>query len=125
MLAVLRRFWIHAGAFEEFARISAEEIWPEIEAVGARVQGLYLAESPEPHPDAPDDCQMAVLVTAYRDHDHWRATRAGQDTWAGSEAGGRRMAAAVRKRHALTFCTEPTFMRPADVDVGGPYAPSL
>jgi hypothetical protein len=121
MLVVLRRFWIEPGTFGEFERISREEIWPPIEAVGARVQGLFLAEEPEPHPEVTGPCEMAVLLMAYVDHDHWTSTRPRAETWGGTEEQRLVMAEGVRRRHALTLHTEPTFMRSADVSIGGPF----
>jgi len=41
MLVVMRRFWIQKGSFDEFERLSREEIWPPIEAAGARILGMF------------------------------------------------------------------------------------
>ena len=125
MLVVVRRFWIRPGTFAEFARISAEEIWPPIEAVGARIQGLYLADEPHAHPEVDQSCDMAILATAYVDRDHWTATRPRRETWGGTESGRERMAAGVRRRQELVIHTEPTFTTAADVLIGGPLRPTV
>ena len=121
MLYVLRRFWIRPGSFDEFERLSREEIWPPIEATGARIQGLYRAAEPHPHPEVDEPCEMAVLITGYTDMAHWHSTRALADTWRGDEALRRKMAAGVRARHALTIRTEHTYMEEAQVPIGGPF----
>ncbi len=119
MLFVLRRFWIKPGSFDEFERLSRERIWPPIEATGARVQGLYRAAEPHPHPSVDQPCEMAVLITGYVDRAHWTATRV--DSWRGDEALRRELAAGAAARHELTIHTEPTFMEEAHVPIGGPF----
>ena len=121
MLYVLRRFWIRPGSFDEFERLSREEIWPPIEATGARIQGLYRAAEPHPHPEVDEPCEMAVLITGYTDMAHWHSTRALADTWRGDEALRRKMAAGARARHALTIRTEHTYMEAAHIPIGGPF----
>ena len=120
-LVVMRRFWIPRGSFDEFEQLSREFIWPEIEAGGARVQGMYRAAEPHPNADAGDDCDMVVLFTGYAGIDHWHATRANADTWAFSEESRQRMRQGGRPRAALTRATHPTFTTPAKVPIGGPF----
>ena len=76
MLVVMRRFWIAKDSFDEFERLSREEIWPPIEAAGARILGMFRAEEPHPNDEVTEPCDMVVLLTQYTDRDHWRATRA-------------------------------------------------
>ena len=121
MLYVLRRFWIRPGWFDEFERLSREEIWPPIEATGARIQGLYRAAEPHPHPEVNEPCEMAVLITGYTDMAHWRATRPRPETWRGDEALRRKMAAGAMARQQLTIHSEPTYMEEAGVPIGGPF----
>ena len=120
-LVVMRRFWVRGADIEEFERLSREFIWPEIEAGGARVQGLYRAAEPHPNPDVEGPCEMIVLFTGYADRDHWHATRANADTWAFSEESRNRMRQGGRPRAALTLATHPTFTTPAPVPIGGPF----
>lgn len=120
-LIVLRRFWIERGGFAEFERLSVDYIWPAIEALGARIIGLYRAETPHPHPSVEGECDMVVLMTHYTGHPHWLSTRAGQDTWRGPDAVRQHMLAGTRPRHAMTLATEATFTSPCRVPVGGPF----
>ena len=85
MLVVMRRFWIQKDSFDEFERLSREEIWPAIEAAGARILGMFRAEEPHPNDEVTEPCDMVVLLTQYIDKDHWLATRARQDSWRGPE----------------------------------------
>ncbi len=121
MLFVLRRFWIQPGSFDEFERVSREEIWPPMEATGARVQGLYRAHEPEPHSEVNEPCEMAVVITGYVDRAHWTATRARPETWCGDKALRQKLVAGRAARHAPTIRTEPTFMKQAHVRIGGPF----
>ena len=117
---VLRRFWVKSGTFEEFARISSDDIWPGFEHMGARVQGLYLAETPDPHPDITQPFDMAILLTAYASKAHWKATRFPIKAW-GEHPVLSRMLEGIAKRRELTLETASQFLVPADVVKGGPY----
>ncbi len=121
---VLRRFWIRSGTFEEFARISSHEIWPGFEHMGARVEGLYLAETPDPHPNITEPCDMAILLTAYASKAHWKATRSPVKCW-GEHPVLDKMLEGIAKRRKLTLQTSSQFLMPADVVRGGPYFNSL
>ncbi len=120
MLVVMRRFWIRPGSFDEFERLSREEIWPAIEAAGARVLGMFRAEEPHPHDEVDDPCEMVILLTQYTDREHWRATRAREDTWRGPQDVRDKLARGARARHELTLATQPTFTEPVRVKIGGP-----
>lgn len=121
MLYVLRRFWIQPGSFDKFERISRNEIWPPIEATGARVQGLWRADTSDPCPEASEPCQMSVLITGYVDRAHWRATRANAESWRGPEPLRRNQLAGSRARRELTIHTEPIFMEEASTRIGCPF----
>lgn len=121
MLVVMRRFWIQQGSFDEFERLSREEIWPPIEAAGARILGMFRAEEPHPHDEVKEPCDMVILLTQYTDRDHWRATRAREDTWRGPDDVRDKLATGARARHELTLATHPTFTEPVRVKVGGPF----
>ena len=121
MLTVMRRFWIQPGTFDEFERISREEIWPPIEAAGARVLGMFRAHEPHPHPRVTEPCDMVILLTQYTSHEHWQATRAREDTWKGDDGIRRWLANGGRKRMELVIHTEPTFTEPVHVKIGGPF----
>jgi len=121
MLVVMRRFWIQKGSFDEFERLSREEIWPPIEAAGARILGMFRAEEPHPNDEVTEPCDMVILLTQYTDRDHWHATRARQDTWRGPDDVRNRRATGGRARHELTLATHPTFTAPAHGKLGGPF----
>ena len=121
MLVLHYRFWLRPGDFAEFARISAEEIWPVFERLGARIQGFYRAERPDPHPDVEGPCEMAVLLTAYTGEEHWQAAaRRAREYW-GDGPDITRMLAAIERRQQLALATEFTRLTPADIAIGGPY----
>ena len=121
MLVVMRRFWIEKDSFDEFERLSREEIWPAIEAAGARILGMFRAEEPHPNDEVTEPCDMVVLLTQYTDRDHWHATRARADTWRGPEDVRAKLASGGRARQQLTLATHPTFTEPVHVKIGGPF----
>lgn len=121
MLTVIRRFWIQPDSFDEFERLSRDEIWPAIEAAGARVLGMFRAHQPDPHPNVSQPCDMVILITQYTSREHWTATRARENSWKGPEDIRRKQAAGSTARHQLTIHTEPTFTEPVYVKIGGPF----
>ena len=120
-LVVIRRFWIQHGEFEAFERLSREEIWPPIESAGARIRGMFRAESPHPNDAVNEPCDMVVLCTQYVDRAHWQATRPRPETWKGPEDVRQQLATGGRARHRLTLATQPIFTEPAHVPIGGPF----
>lgn len=105
---VLRTWKIKPGTWREFQTLSNDEIWPAIEAAGARIIGLWqtiIGEGNE-----------AVLLTRYDDLAHWERTRVWQapppagvdsDLW-------RRAAEAVLKRQGLTESTHARVLSPSE-----------
>lgn len=96
---VLRTWKLKPGAWREFQELSNNEIWPAMEAAGAKIIGLWqtiLGEGGE-----------AVLITRYDDLAHWERTR----VWSVPPPEGveeeiwKRAAAAVAKRQGLTEST--------------------
>lgn len=119
-ILVMRRFWIKPGKFEEFARISYQDIWSGFEYMGARVEGLYLAETPEPHPRITEPCDMAILLTSYANQVHWKATRSPTKCW-GEHPVLHRMLDGIARRRELTLETTSQFLVSTTFPVGGPY----
>jgi hypothetical protein len=105
---VLRTWRIKPGAWAEFQELSNNDIWPAIEAAGARIIGLWqtiLGEGNE-----------AVLLTRYDDLSMWERTR----MWARPAPEGvdpelwRRGAEAVRRRQQLTESTHARVLSPSE-----------
>jgi hypothetical protein len=63
-----RWFWLQSQDWTEFARLSAEGIWPYFESDGCRIIGLW--RSMEPGQPA-----KALLITRYPSVAHWERTR--------------------------------------------------
>ena len=104
---VLRTWKTKQGAWQEFQELSNNDIWPAMEAAGAKIVGLWstiIGEGNE-----------VVLLTRYDDLAHWERTR----TWAAPPPDGvdvelwRRAAEAVRKRQALTESTHARVLSPS------------
>jgi hypothetical protein len=104
---VLRTWKIKAGAWPEFQDLSASDIWPAMEAAGAKIIGLWqtiIGEGNE-----------VILLTRYDDLAHWERTRA----WAAPPPEGvepelwRRAAGAVARRQQLTESTHARVLRPS------------
>lgn len=125
MLVVIHHLWLKQGAFDEFARLSRQHVWPVAEACGQRIIGLYRAEEPRPHDDVDEPCEMAILITAYVDSDHFDATRVDADTWAYGEELRARKAVGSEARRKLTLAAEAIFCEPAQVEVGGPLRQTI
>ena len=96
---VLRTWKIKPGTWSDFQELSHRDIWPAMEAAGAKIIGLWntiIGEGNE-----------VVLLTRYDDLAMWERTRA----WAQQAPDGvdpelwRRAAEAVRTRQALTEST--------------------
>lgn len=96
---VLHTWKIKPGAWREFQELSHTDIWPAMEAAGAKVIGLWTTIIGEGN--------EVVLLTRYEDLAMWERTR----TWADQPPEGvephlwRRAAEAVRKRQQLTEAT--------------------
>ena len=105
---VLRTWKIKPGTWREFQELSHRDIWPALEAAGARIIGLWTTIIGEGN--------EVVLLTRYDDLAHWERTR----TWAGEPPDGvdselwRRAAEAVRKRQALTESTHARVLSPSE-----------
>ena len=96
---VLRTWKIRPGAWPEFQQLSHNEIWPALEAAGAKIIGLWttiLGEGNE-----------VVLITRYDDLSMWERTRVwAQDAPADVDAElWNRAREGVRARQALTEST--------------------
>jgi len=101
---VLRTWKIKPGVWREFQELSHHDIWPAMEAAGAKVIGLWTTII--------GDGNEVVLITKYDDLSMWERTR----TWAAPPPQGvdrelwRRAAEAVRKRQSLTESTHARVM---------------
>jgi hypothetical protein len=106
---VLRTWRIKPGAWEEFQRLSAEEIWPAMEAAGARIIGLWITIIGEGN--------EVVLLTRYEDLAMWERTRA----WAAEPPQGvdpelwRRAREAITQRQTLAESTHARVLSPSKV----------
>lgn len=107
MIYVLRTWRIKPGAWAEFQSISAEGIWPAMEAAGAKIIGLWstiIGEGNE-----------VVLLTRYDDLAMWETTR----PWAADPPPGvdpglwRRAREAILRRQALTESTHARVLSPS------------
>ena len=86
MLVVMRRFWIEQGSFDEFERLSREEIWPAIEAAGARILGMFRAEEPHPNEEVTRALRHGDPADAvHRPGPLACDSRSRRDTWRGPE----------------------------------------
>lgn len=96
---VLRTWRTKPGTWREFQDLSHRDIWPALEAAGAKIIGLWTTII--------GDGNEVVLVTRYDDLSMWERTRA----WSQPAPEGvdvelwRRAAEAVVKRQALTEST--------------------
>jgi hypothetical protein len=101
---VLRTWKIKPGAWREFQELSNNDVWPAMEAAGAKIIGLWTTIIGEGN--------EVVLITKYDDLSMWERTR----TWAGPPPADvdpelwRRAAEAVRERQALTESTHARVM---------------
>lgn len=101
---VLRTWKIKPGAWREFQDLSSDDIWPAMEAAGAKIIGLWTTIIGEGN--------EVVLITKYDDLSMWEATR----TWSAPPPDGvdtelwRRAAEAVRQRQTLTESTHARVM---------------
>ena len=105
---VLRTWRIKPGTWREFQELSNNDIWPAMEAAGAKIIGLWTTIIGEGN--------EAVLLTRYDDLAMWERTR----VWAGGPPDGvdpdawRRAGEAVRKRQALTESTHARVLSPSE-----------
>ncbi|OGO49817.1 MAG: hypothetical protein A2148_07525 [Chloroflexi bacterium RBG_16_68_14] len=105
---VLRTWKAKPGTWREFQELSHQDIWPAMEAAGARIIGLWTTIIGEGN--------EVVLLTRYDDLAHWERTR----TWGEQPPEGvepelwRRAAEAVRKRQALTESTHARVLMPSE-----------
>ena len=105
---VLRTWKIKPGTCQEFQELSHHDIWPAMEAAGAKIIGLWTTIIGEGN--------EVVLLTRYDDLAMWERTR----TWAGEPPEGvdadlwRRAAEAVVKRQALTESTHARVLKPSE-----------
>jgi hypothetical protein len=104
---VLRTWHIKPGAWPEFQELSNNDIWPAMEAAGAKIIGLWqtiIGQGNE-----------VVLLTRYDDLAHWERTR----VWGAPPPDGvdaelwKRASEAVRKRQALTESTHARVLSPS------------
>ncbi len=104
---VLRTWKIKPGTWGEFQELSNSEIWPAMEAAGAKIIGLWqtiIGEGNE-----------VVLLTRYDDLAMWERTR----TWAQAAPEEvdpdlwRHAAEAVAKRQQLTESTHARVLAPS------------
>jgi hypothetical protein len=63
-----RWFWLDDANWEEFLRLSHENIWPFFESDGCNVVGLWRGQSA-------GKLTRALLITRYNDVAHWERTR--------------------------------------------------
>ncbi|MDZ4279036.1 MAG: NIPSNAP family protein [Dehalococcoidia bacterium] len=104
---VLRTWKIKLGAWGEFQELSHNDIWPAMEAAGAKIIGLLTTIIGEGN--------EVVLLTRYDDLSMWERTR----VWSAGPPDGvdpdvwRRAAEAVAKRQALTESTHARVLSPS------------
>ncbi|MGB2695502.1 MAG: NIPSNAP family protein [Dehalococcoidia bacterium] len=104
---VLRTWKLKPGAWREFQELSNNDVWPAMEAAGAKIIGLWqtiIGEGNE-----------VVLLTRYDDLAMWERTR----VWSRGAPEGvdtgvwRRAVEAVAKRQALTKSTHARVLSPS------------
>jgi len=105
---VLRTWKIKPGAWPEFQELSHGEIWPAMEAAGAKIIGLWNTII--------GDGNEVVLLTRYDDLSMWERTRVwGQPAPEGVDPQlWRRAAEAVAKRQTLTESTHARVLAPSE-----------
>ena len=105
---VLRTWKIKPGTWREFQDLSHNDIWPAMEASGAKIIGLWqtiIGEGNE-----------VVLLTRYHDLAMWERTRG----WAPEPPDGvdldlwKRCRAAIAKRQQLTESTHARVLSPSE-----------
>jgi hypothetical protein len=105
---VLRTWKIKPGTWREFQDLSSNDIWPAMEAAGAKIIGLWqtiIGEGNE-----------VVLLTRYDDLAMWERTR----TWTRPAPDGvdpqvwQRAAQAVAERQQLTESTHARVLAPSE-----------
>ena len=105
---VLRTWKIKPGAWREFQELSHNDIWPALEAAGAKIIGLWTTII--------GSGNEVVLITRYEDLAMWERTR----VWTQEPPDGvdpklwRRAAEAVRKRQTLTESTHARVLSPSE-----------
>lgn len=105
---VLRTWKIKPGTWREFQQLSSNDIWPAMEAAGARIIGLWQTVIGEGN--------EVVLLTRYDDLAMWERTR----TWRQPAPEGvdaevwQRAAQAVGKRQQLTESTHARVLMPSE-----------
>ena len=105
---VLRTWKIKPGTCREFQDLSHNDIWPAMEAAGAKIIGLWTTVIGEGN--------EVVLLTRYEDLAMWERTR----TWTGKAPDGvdpelwRRAAEGIAKRQTLTESTHARVLSPSE-----------
>ena len=105
---VLRTWRVKPGTWREFQDLSNNDIWPAMEAAGAKIIGLWQTII--------GDGNEVVLLTRYDDLAMWERTR----TWRGKPPEGvdpelwKRAAQAVAKRQQLTESTHARVLTPSE-----------
>ena len=105
---VLRTWRTKPGTWREFQELSNNDIWPAMEAAGAKIIGLWQTII--------GDGNEVVLLTRYDDLAMWERTR----TWRGTPPDGvdpelwKRAAQAVAKRQQLTESTHARVLSPSE-----------
>jgi hypothetical protein len=103
---ILRTWKIKPGTWREFQDLSHKDIWPALEAAGAKIIGLWTTIIGEGN--------EVVLLTRYEDLAMWERTRA----WSQPAPEGvdhelwTRAAEAIVKRQALTESTHARVLAP-------------
>ncbi len=104
---VLRTWKIKPGNWPEFQQLSNDEVWPAIEAAGAKIIGLWTTII--------GDSNEVVLVTRYDDLDMWQRTRFTQPAPEGvDEDVWKKGREAVIKRQELTESSHARVMTPSE-----------
>ena len=88
MIYALRTFQLEAGIFEEFARTSAEKIWPVFESQGPRIIGLWRTQN--------GSSEEAIVLTVYESLDQYEELHTA--TFWASVPGGQSLVQASEKR---------------------------
>ena len=104
---VLRTWRTKPGTWREFQELSHHDIWPALEAAGAKIIGLWTTIIGEGN--------EVVLLTRYDDLAMWERTRVTREAPEGVDAEmWRRAGEAVRKRQALAESTHARVLSPSE-----------
>jgi hypothetical protein len=120
-IVTLRSFRIAKSSFEEFHRLSREDVWPYFEKTGARVIGQWKRVYPQLEEAARSgsselrrespDYDEAYMMVRYASYEHWQATRPQVMARLGGDGPDYQACVeGLRRRAALTLASEVRFL---------------